>query len=101
MKNYNIVPDCSIVCNEYKNKQYQSQFKATYQGFFKQPQTMKELSIATGIDRSNVCRYIREMRKANTIAVYKKGYCSITKHLANYYTTDPSLFPKSNQLKLL
>jgi len=87
--------------DSFKDTYFATQFKATFEGFYKQPQTMKELSIVTGIDRANVCRYVRTLRKENRIAVYKKANCSITKHLANYYTTDPSLFPKSNQLKLL
>ena len=37
-----------------KDKHFQDQFKAIYNGFFKQPQTMKELSVKTGIDRANM-----------------------------------------------
>lgn len=86
--------------DSFKDTYFATQFNTTFEAFNKKPQTMKELSIATGIDRANVCRYVRTLKKANRIAVYKKAYCSITKHLANYYTTDPSLFPKSNQIKL-
>lgn len=77
-----------------------NQFKKTFEGFFSQPQTMKELSVTIGIDRANICRYCRKMRKAGMIAVVKKTYCSITKHRANKYTTNPDLFPNSSQLKL-
>ncbi len=83
-----------------KDTHFQTQFKETFEGFFKQPQTMKELSVLTGIDRANLCRYCRIMRKSGTIAVFKKAYCSITKHLANQYTTNPELFPNSLQGKL-
>lgn len=75
-----------------KDKHFQAQFSRIYNGFF-QPKTMKELSIITGIDRANICRYVRTMRKAGTIAVVRKRYCSITKHLAGVYTTDPKLIP--------
>ena len=83
-----------------KDKYFQDQFKIIYDGFFKHPQTMKELSVKTGIDRANICWYSRTMRKLGQIAVVKKTYCSITKHLANKYTTNPALFPFSSQLNL-
>ena len=83
-----------------EDNHFQTQFKKTFDAFFKEPQTMKELSISTGIDRANVCRYCREMRKTGTIAVVKKVYCRITKHLANRYTTNPEQFPTLSQLKL-
>jgi len=83
-----------------KDNHFQTQFNGTFEGFLKQPQTMKELSISTGIDRANICRYCRSMRKAGTIAVFKKAYCSITKHLANKYTTNPEMFPINPQLNL-
>lgn len=83
-----------------KVKHFHTQFEETFEGFFKQPQTMKELSIAIGIDRANICRYCRTMRKNGTIAIFNKTYCSVTKHLANRYTTNPDLFPEPSQLKL-
>lgn len=83
-----------------KNKHFHTQFQQTFEGFFRQPQTMKELSISTGIDRANICRYCRVLRAAGSITVYKKTYCSITKHLANQYTANPALFPITAQLKL-
>lgn len=96
----NTLPPNDSLNLQSKDKHYQNQFKETFKGFFKQPQTMKELSVSTGIDRANICRYCRTMRKAGSIMVFKKVYCSITKHLANRYTTNPELFPKSNQIKL-
>ena len=85
---------------QYKDKQFQNQFKVTFEGFYNHPQTMKELSVNTGIDRANVCRYCRTMRIANCIAVCKKVYCTITKRLVNQYTTNPEMFPISSQLKM-
>lgn len=83
-----------------KDKHFQNQFRTVFNGFYRQPLTMMELSILTGIDRANICRYCREMRIAGKIAVVKKAVCSITKHWANKYTTNPEMFPKSNQIKL-
>jgi len=100
MKKHNITPESSFAGNVSKDKHFQTQFKATFEGFFKHPQTMKELSISIGIDRANICRYCRSMRNAGTIVIVKKAYCSITKHLANRYTTNPEMFPVSSQLKM-
>lgn len=93
-------PSNSLHKRQSKDKHFQTQFKVTFEGFFKKPQTMKELSVSTGIDRANICRYCRTMRKAGTLAVYKKVYCSITKHLANSYTANPEMFPINSQLKM-
>ena len=83
-----------------KDKHFQNQFKITYDSFFSQPLTMKELSVLTGIDRANICRYVRLMRRAGIIKIFSKGFCRITKHLANRYTTNPDLFPFDQQLKI-
>jgi DNA-binding transcriptional regulator LsrR (DeoR family) len=83
-----------------KSKVFQTQFKVTFEGFFKQPQTMKELSVETGIDRANICRYCQVLRKAGKISIYKKKYCSVTNHWANAYTSNPALFTQSSQLEL-
>ena len=83
-----------------EDNHFKNQYLKAFAGFFSQPMTMKELSVATGIDRANLCRYVRLMRLAGIIAVVKRTYCSITKHLANKYTTNPELFPKNIQLSL-
>ncbi len=84
-----------------KGNNFTTQYNTTYNSFFEQPQSMKELSICTGIDRASICRYVRTMRLLKAIAVYKRSYCSITKRLVNKYTTNPDLFPiHSSQLIL-
>jgi hypothetical protein len=81
--------------------QVEAQFKRTFDGFFAEPLSMKELSVRTGIDRAGICWFCRKMRLTNTIAVFKKGYCGITKRLVNKYTTNPDLFPSNSpQLNL-
>jgi hypothetical protein len=77
-----------------KDKQYKDQYKATFESFYEQPSSMKEVSVKRGFDRANICWYCRDMRLNNTISVYKKGICSITKRLVNKYTTNPNLRPK-------
>ena len=83
-----------------EDNHFATQFRKVFAGFQNKPYTMKELSILTGIDRANICRYCRTMREAGQIAVVKKTYCSITKHIANKYTTNKALFPIDKQLKL-
>ena len=83
-----------------KDSHFQNQFKVVFEGFYTAPQTMKELSVRTGIDRANICRYCKTMRENRSIALVKKAYCSVTKHWAGKYTTNPDLFPIDQQLKL-
>jgi hypothetical protein len=83
-----------------KNKDFKDQFNKVYKGFFEQPQSMKMLSEKLNIDRANICWYCRGLRKTNKIDIAKKGICKITKRVVNYYTTNPDLFFKSNQLKM-
>jgi hypothetical protein len=83
-----------------KDNHFQNQFTVVFEGFYKAPQTMKELSVRTGIDRANICRYCRTMRKSGSIALVRKTYCSVTKHLAGKYTTNPDFFLIDQQLKL-
>jgi hypothetical protein len=89
-----------IIKGHSKDNNFKNQFLRSFEGFLRQPMTMKELSVAIGIDRANLCRYVRQMQCEGTIAIVKRTYCSITKHLANKYTTNPELFPKNLQLSL-
>lgn len=100
MQKHKIIPVNSLTEEQGKDSHFKNQFKRAFESFYKHPQTMMELSVKTGIDRANLCRYCRTMRIAGTIAVINKAYCSVTKHLANKYTTNPELFPKRNQLSL-
>jgi len=100
MHTHNNIPENSSRKEQGKDKHFQNQYKQAFAGFFKQPQTMKELSVATGIDRANLCRYVRVMQKAGSIAVLKRTICRITKHRANQYTSNPKLLPKTKQLSL-
>ena len=83
-----------------KVKQTADQYSQTFAEYFKQPQTMKMVSVKTGIDRANICRYNRTLRKSNLVAIFKVGRCPITRHRANFYTTNPQLFPVNLQGKL-
>ena len=58
------------------------------------------LALELGILRGNVCYFVRDFRKSNQIGVFKVGYDPITGHKAEFLTTDPALFPKTNQTEL-
>ena len=79
---------------------FKAQFEIVYKAFYNQPKSMKMVEVDTGIDRANICRYVKTLRKSDKIAIVKTKLCSITKHRAGYLTTNPDLFPKSNQYKL-
>lgn len=100
MQTHTVTPDNSLTEEQGKDSYFKNQFIRAFEGFYGHPQTMKELSAATGIDRANLCRYVRTMRIAGTIAVVKRSCCRITKHIANKYSTNPELFPKQIQLSL-
>ena len=60
---------------------------------------MLMVSNETGVLRANICRYVAEWRLLNKIDTVKTDYCKITKHLADYLTTNQNLFQQSKQCK--
>jgi len=83
--------------NTHKHK---AQLKRVYNAF-KVPGSMLEIACRTGIERANICWYVRSLRKRNRIQLIEKGYCSITKQLVGIYSTDEALFcSDDSQLKL-
>jgi len=87
-----------------KDKYFQAQMKRVFTAFYSNPKTMLMVSIETGILRANICRYVAIWEKENRIKEVQKGICSISKHGAGFYTTDPELFQvidePSNTVKL-
>jgi len=93
------------LCKSYnKDKHFQGQMQRVFAAFYRQPKTMLMVSIETSILRANICRYVAKWRKQNRIKTIRKGICSISKHRAGFYTTNPELFPAivepSNTVKL-
>jgi hypothetical protein len=77
------------------------QTKKVFNSFFEFPKTMKEVDIETSVMRENICRYVRTFRNENLIALVGYRKCKITgNNKVGIYTTNPDLFPKSNQLRL-
>lgn len=81
-------------------KTYKSQLRAVFQELRNEPQTMLQVSVKTGILRANICRYIRTLRKRKKVAVTKISKCPITKHKAQFFTTNKALFPSMSQTDL-
>lgn len=78
-----------------------NQVRKVFEAFREAPKTMKMVSVETGIQRANICWYIRDFRQQNKVALVKEDRCSITKHPAQYLTTDPDKVEAiHNQLEL-
>ena len=82
------------------DKTFINQYQRTFKAFQKTPATMLQVAKGTGILRANICRYVAQMRKAEKIAIVKKGKCPISKHKAGFLTTNEKLFPKKSQTDL-
>jgi len=79
---------------------YKTQLQIVDEILRKQPLTMLQVAMITGIYRANVCRYIRNLRKLQKVAIVKKDFCPISFHCAGFYSTNPALFPDNNQMEL-
>ena len=75
-----------------KDSKFIAQMKVVFIAFIKEPKTMLQVSIETGILRANICRYIATFRKQNKVQELKKDYCPISGHKAGFYTTNKKLF---------
>ena len=84
-----------------KDKKYIDQLSMVFKAFKIKPMTMLEADKHTGIMRSNICWYVRDLLKANKIAVVEQRKCSISGFpKVNVYSGDERLLPKSNQLSI-
>lgn len=91
----------SLGKRQIEGKQIEPQMKRVFDAFFSQPKTMLMVEVETGILRPNICRYVSNMRKSQSIEIVRLGTCPISKYpRVQYLTTDPRLFPNSIQLNL-
>ena len=66
------------------------QFQQTQVAFFSEPRTMMWTAKQVGIDRANVCWYVRDLRTAGAIWLIRKGKCPITHAKGvGFWTTNP------------
>lgn len=90
----------SLFPSQDKDSKYFSQYKRLRE-FLKEKTTSRNMAaVYNDIPLQNVCRYVGMLRKADGIAVVKKDRCAITKREVEFLTTNPALFPQSNQLNL-
>ncbi|MCB9016128.1 MAG: hypothetical protein H6541_10065 [Lentimicrobiaceae bacterium] len=75
-----------------KDKKFSRQIQTVTESWAKLPGTMLEIAHRNNIERANVCRYVSALRKSERIYFIGKGYCSVSKHIAGFYTTDYDLF---------
>jgi len=68
-------------------EKFQKQDEILYLAFSGRPKTMLQVSIQTGIYRSNICRWIAKMQRKSSIYLIKYGNCPISKYKAGFYTT--------------
>jgi hypothetical protein len=81
-----------------EDKHFEGQMKRVFAAFKRKPSTMLMVSIETGILRANICRYVAEWQKNNTIHLLQEGLCKVSKHRAGYYSTDKDLFDQPLRL---
>jgi hypothetical protein len=70
-----------------------NQLKIVSDAFAEAPATMLMIARRTGIERASICRYVATMRKADQIFHVRKGLCPITRHKANFLTTNEAYRP--------
>jgi hypothetical protein len=77
------------------------QLNKIFTAFFEFPKTMKEVDAETKIMRESICRRVKDLRSQNKIALVGYRKCNVTGYnKVGIYTTNPELFPVTNQLKL-
>jgi hypothetical protein len=70
------------------------QLQVVKKAFEKGSFTMLEIDRITGIERANICRYVKILKSSKEIVKVKQVRCPITRHWAFQYTTDKKLFPR-------
>lgn len=68
-----------------KGKHFLSQKRRVFEAFLRSPATMKMVSDITGIDRANICWFVKQFQQAGTIRLIHDAKCKITGAYAGYY----------------
>lgn len=61
------------------------QLVRTFLAFEHKPKTMMQVSLETGIERANVCRYMAYLKKHHMVELSHVGKCPITGFKAGFY----------------
>lgn len=78
---------------QYEDRGHTTQLQTIFHFLHQNVATVSMVSIATGIPPRNVCRYKRDLEKANRLWEIDKRPCEKTGHKAWYLTTDPEKAP--------
>ncbi|MNQ40731.1 hypothetical protein D3C85_543920 [compost metagenome] len=97
--NTNHRPD-NVIKRQDKYTLSTTQLKTIFHYLQNHTATASMVSEATGIPQKSICRYKRDLEKRGLLCEVRKGFCELTKFRAWFLTTNPDLFPKSNQLKM-
>ena len=97
--NTNHRPD-NVIKRQNKYTLSTTQLKTIFEYLQNHTATASMTAEATGIPQKSICRYKRDLEKRGLLCEVRKGFCELTKFRAWYLTTNPDLFPKSNQLKM-
>lgn len=91
----------SLTCSEQSKVKYSNTQKKTIFEYLKQNvATASMVTEATEIPQKCITRYKRDLEKAGLLSELFKTTCKQTGFKAWYLTTNPDLFPSSNQLNL-
>lgn len=82
-----------------KFKQFKNQKKTIFEYLKHHTATASMVTNATGIPQKSICRYKRDLEKQGLLYEVEKRFCKSTGFRAWYLTTNPELFPKSNNFK--
>lgn len=83
-----------------KVKQFRTQLQTIFEYLKENTSTASMVTEYTGVPQKSICRYKRDLEKQNLLNEVEKKLCMVTGFRAWYLTTNPDLFPKSNQLTL-
>jgi hypothetical protein len=76
-----------------KDTKHLADYQMVYEYFFKNPATMFQCEVDTGVPRPYVCWYVRDMRKNEQIQIARLGRCPISKwNGVQFLTTNRELF---------
>ena len=81
-----------LIKQQDKGTNYFAQLQKTQMEFFSSPKTMMQVAKSIGIDRANICWFVRDLRKAGAIWLVRKGPCPITRYpTVGFYTTNSKI----------
>lgn len=81
-------------------KQFRTQLQTIFEFLKENTATASMVTEYTGVPQKSITRYKRDLEKQGLLYEVEKKLCKITGFRAWYITTNPDLFPKSNQLKM-